>query len=427
MKDNYWWRLLVLVGLLVMLIVPWAAGAEKIRVLLGSHMDFILNEIPIFEERYGIEVEVDLVTTPDLRTKIVSSLITRRSPWDVIFVTANLNAELAERGWLVNLTDKVMELWGPGKVGLLKGSFEMCSYEGEEYAVPVNCGCPILIWNKQIMKDVGLDPEAPYEWHRMENGFDEFLAYAEAMTREVDGVQYYGYVDNWGGDQSFYFFNYQVQARGGDLFAEDGTPQVNSEEALAALQTMIDMYNESKCIDPGSITYTWCFDSGAPFWDGTRGMIYTWPFMVGVSMDPEKSKIPEGMVGAAPTPAVVTSASSDGSEFLAIPAYADNVGLGWKFIAFVASYEMQKLEATTTGWGPLYEDLLSDPDVVANQPWAPVILLAYQYPVNIYPSPHATERRRILADEVMKAILLKQSPEDALQAAQEALLKLAES
>jgi len=405
-------------------LIGGVAYAETLRVLLGSHMDYLFAEADIFTERFGVEVEIDLVTTPDLRTKVVSALVARKSPWDVIFVTANLNAELAERGWLLNLADKATELWGEGKDGLVGGSFEQGSYQGDEYAIPVTIGAPLLIWNKQMMEDAGLDPEAPYDWHGTAGSFDDFLSYAVAMTREVDGVQHYGYVDNWSGEQIFYFFNYQVQARGGDLFTEDGTPQIESQEALDALNAMISMYNELECVAPASMTYTWCFDSGAPFWDGTRGMILTWPFMVGVSMNPEQSKIPAGKVGAAPPPAVLTSASTDGSEYLAIPAYADNAQRGWEFISFVTTQEMQKQQAVTTGWAPIWEDLLLDEEVIANQPWSPVVLQQYEYPINMYPSQYATERRVLLADELMKAILLEQTAEQALENAQEALLEL---
>jgi ABC-type glycerol-3-phosphate transport system substrate-binding protein len=86
--------------------------------------------------------------------------------------------------------------------------------------------------------------------------------------------------------------------------------------------------------------------------------------------------------------------------------------------------EMQKQQAVTTGWAPIWEDLLVDEDVIANQPWSPVVLQQYDYPVNVYPSQFATERRQILADELMKAILLEQTAEEALQNAQAALIDL---
>lgn len=420
---------IVLLVTVAVALIGILACAETVRILLGSHMDYLIAAAELFEERFGVEVEIDLVTTPDLRTKIVSSLVARRSPWDVIFITSNVTAELADLGWLVNLSDRVPDMWAPesqDQEDLFLNAFAQVAYNGDEYAVPVTIGAPMLIWNKKLMADAGLDPEAPYEWHSTPGAFDEFLSYAAAMSREVDGIQHYGYTDNWSGEQIFYFFNYQVQARGGDLYAEDGTPQVDSQEALDALNAMVSMYNDLKCVDPAAMTYTWCFDSGAPFWDGTRGMILSWPFMVGVSMNPEQSKIPSDMVGAAPPPAVLTSASTDGSEFLAIPAYANNVQRGWQFILFATSKEMQKQQAITTGWAPIWADLLVDEDVVANQPWAPVVVQQYEYPVNVYPSPYATERRQTLADELMKAILLEQTPEQALQNAQAALLKIEE-
>lgn len=424
MKVNNWWRSLVLACLLVVLIGSWTTGAERIRVLLGSHMDYLMAEAELFEERYGVEVEIDLVTTTELRTKVISSFITRRSPWDAIFLTATLGKELAEKGWIINLTDKADELWGPEKLGLVLGSFEAGEYMGDTYAIPVTIGCPFLIWNKKMMEEAGLNPERPYEWHKTPGSFDEFLAYAKAMTREIDEVPHYGFVDAWGGaSHSRFYFLFEVQGRGGDLFAEDGTPLLTSDECVAALQSMVDLYNAHKCIDPACTTYAWCFDSGAPFWEGTRGMIMSWPFMVGVSNDPQSSKI-AGHVGWAPMPAINTSASSDGSEFLGIPAYADNARLGWQFIAFVTSKEMQKRQGTTSGWIPIWEDLLVDPEVVDNQPYAPAVLDTYRYPTKNYVTADYVEWTDILQAEILNAVLLEKTPKQALQDAEEAIIAM---
>jgi len=416
-------RAFVLTGVLIGSLVIWGMGADKIRILLGSHMDYLMDEAKIFEERFGIAVEIDLVTTPDLRTKLVSAFIARRSPWDVVFLTAALCRELAEKGWVVDLTERANELWGTEREGLVRGSFEAGEHKGRTIGIPVTIGCPILIWNKALVEEAGLDPERPYEWHRIEDSFFEFLHYARVMTQEVNGVEYYGFVDAWGGaNHSLYFYCYLVQALGGDVLDADDMPLLTSDECLHALLIMVDMYKE-RIIDPACVTYTWCFDSGPPFWEGTRGMIYTWPFMVGVSLDPTKSKIADH-VGWAPMPAIRTSAGVDGSEFLGIPTYASNPDLGWEFIAFVTSKEMQERQGTTSGWIPIWEDLLVAPSVVANQPYAPAVLQSYQYPTKAYRTADFAEWASILQAEVLNAVLGKKTPEQALADAQADILKI---
>lgn len=395
-----------------------ASGQEQIRVLLGSHMDYLFDAAEVFEEEFGIAVDIELVTSTDLRTKLVSSFIARRSPWDAVFLTATLVQELAGRGWIADLSERADALWGPDKEGLVLGSFEAGEFEGKSYSIPITIGAPILIWNKQLMERVGLDPDAPYEWHKNPSSYEEFIEYAKAMTFDEDGVEYYGYVDAWAGvNHARFQFMYEVQARGGDVIADDGTLLLTSDACVEALQAMYDLYNVHKVIDPAAVTYTWVFDSAAPFWDGTRGMIFTWPFVVGLSMDPDTSAFPDD-VGWAPMPAVKTSASTDGSEFLGVPTLAQKPDLGWEFIAFAASYEMQKIQGMTSGWIPIWEDLLVDPDVVANQPQAPAILEVYQYPTSTYMTADYTEWTSILQAEILNAVMGRKTPLRALQDAE---------
>lgn len=392
----------------------WAGPAREGTVHLGSHMDYLVRAAAEFKRRTGVDLKHELVTTPDLRVKLVGSFTARRSPWDATFVTAVLNQELAERKWVADLTERTEETFRGAR--FVRGPFESGRFLGRTYAVPITIGMPLLYFNQDLMMRAGLDHNRPREWHRTKNSWEEFIAYAKAMTRVVGGVQHWGYVDQWGGTGSFLNFRAFVQMWGGDVMDANGEPVLNQEPGVRALQAMVDLLHTHKCMDPGSTTYAWVFDSAPPFLDGRVGMIITWPFVAGLASDPARSKI-VGNFWFAPNPSVVTSASVDGSEYLAIPAFARNPDVGWEFIKFATSREMQKVQGTTSAWIPIYEDLLTDPEVVRNQITAPIVRQAYGYPCKGFFVPDFARVMTIVSGQITEALALKKKPKEALDEA----------
>jgi len=386
----------------------------KLNVLLGSHMDFIEAWAPTYKERYGVEPKIEKVTTQDLRNKLSSTFVARTSPYDAVFTYPDIIAPFASQGWLADLSDKVRNSKVlSGEYTLVKEVVEVGKYEGRIYAIPAHIGCTVMMWNKKLMEDVGLDPEAPANWHSTKNSFDQFIEYAKKMTFEKNGTKYYGYIDNWIGESVLFFYISLIQMHGGTLITEDEKPMMNSEAGVAALEKMVDMLHTHKCIDPASLTYAWVFDCSPAFLNGTRGIFITWPFMAGVANTSDESKI-KGYVGCAPNFAVETSGSIDSSEFFSIPVFSENFEEAWRWIELITSYEVQKHIGTTTSWLPIYEEVLTDPEVVKNNPYAPVINQAYKYPAANYRTKNFSRWANILANSIHEALDRKVKPKDAL-------------
>ena len=122
---------------------------------------------------------------------------------------------------------------------------------------------------------------------------------------------------------------------------------MNSDAGVEALNMMIDLLHKDKIVDPATPTYTWVFDAWPSYMSGKRGFFLTWPFISGMANFMDESAV-KGMSGIAPLPAMQTSASVDGSEFLAIPKYSDNPEGGKQFIEFALSPENQILQGPQT-------------------------------------------------------------------------------
>lgn len=386
---------------------------KELRLLLGSHLDFMHPWMDDYESRYGIKPTLEQITTMDLRNRLSSAFAARSSPWDAIFTSAEVIAPMGAQGWLKDLTERAQNshLYTEGNT-LVEVAAQTGHYFGKTVAIPIHIGSPIMLWNKKLMVERDLDPEAPVLWHEKKNSYDDFLDYAKKMTFEKDGEKYYGFIDNWAGDQVMWMYRALVQMHGGDLITEDEEPLMNSEACVEALQKMVDLLHTHKCIDPASLTYTWVFDCAPSFLGGTRGVFITWPFLVGVAQG-EDSAI-KGNVGFAPNFSVDTSAHADGSEFLSIPVFAKHEEEAWQWIEMVTSYEFQKKMGETTGWFPIYEEVLLEPTVVANNPTAPAVMQSYQYPAKNYITENFGRWADILVDHIHRALNQRETPRDAL-------------
>ncbi|MCC5972692.1 MAG: extracellular solute-binding protein [Rubellimicrobium sp.] len=389
-----------------------AQSSDPIKLLLGSHMDYLQALAPAYAEAFGPTPEVELITTPDLPVKLNSTMIARRSPGDAVFVTAALIAGLAEKGWLTDLTDLVNDTLLPN--GLIPNSLTAARFDGKMYGVPVTIGAPIMHWNKNLLSAAGLDPEAPAGWHGVPGSFETMLEFALAVNDPDNNV--YGITDNWGGIGSGFTFGWLLQAAGGSFLDEGLDPVMNSEAGVEALTRMVEMLHVHRVIDPAAVTYTWVFDASPAYLSGQRGFFFTWPFIAGIANGSPDSAL-QGMSGFAPNPALLTSASVDGSEFLAIPTFAENPEGGRQFIEMATSLQNQIVQGSTSPWAPSVDAAFADPAVAENLPFGEVIRQSYQYPVD---GGYSTDRERwleILCNQISRALAQDVTPKEALDEA----------
>tara|TARA_B110000116_G_scaffold269517_1_gene285653 strand:- start:1044 stop:2339 length:1296 start_codon:yes stop_codon:yes gene_type:complete len=387
----------------------YAANKDPVSLLLGSHMDYLQAILPNYNNEYGVLPTFESVTTPDLSVKLNSAYIARKSVGDAIFVTASEIAGLADKGWLHDMSDFVNNTLKPN--GVMENSLTAATYKGKIYAAPITIGCPVLHWNKNLLTSSGLDAEAPNNWHSSKNSWNELIRFAKEINDPDNDI--YGIVDAWAGTHSFWTFGALLQANGGKFLDQNLDPTMNSEAGIEALNMMVDLLHKDKIIDPATPTYTWVFDAWPSYMAGKRGFFLTWPFISGMANFMEESAV-KGMSGIAPLPALKTSASVDGSEFLAIPKYSDNPEGGKQFIEFALSPENQILQGSSSSWAPSLEPALNHPDVVKNISFAGVIRDSYKYPVDAGFSADRNQWVELLSNEVSLALSQKKGAKEAL-------------
>lgn len=382
---------------------------DPVRLFLGSHMDYLVRLTDDYAALYGIEPTVETITTADLPVRLNSTFAARRSPGDVTFLTSAITAGLAEKGWLEDLSDFIDSTLLPA--GLLRNALTAANYLGGTYAVPITIGAPIMHWNAELFTQHGLDPEAPKTWHSTPNSWDTMVEYAEEMTNADENI--YGIVDAWAGTHSIYTFGALLQMHGGRFLDDNLDPVMNGEAGEAALNKMVELLHVKKVIDPATVTYTWVFDAAPSYLAGNRAIFFTWPFIAGVANSSEDSQI-QGNSMFAPNPAVDTSASVDGSEYLGVPVFASNPEGALQFIELATSFEHQVLQGAESPWAPVLEPALNHPDVIENLIVAPAIRQSYEYPVDGGFSPDRERWVEILTSEIALALNRTKTPKAAL-------------
>lgn len=404
---------------------------KVVDALVFSHYAEVVRHIePFFEEEMGFEMNIEEVVAADHRDKIISTHRTGSSDWDILPFWATVMSEMAHNGWLMDLTDLITEEFGPYIGDIVGGwkAFGAAKYMDRLYAIPTGVGGPALMWNKAFLEEAGLDPEKPSTWYKTPWSINEWVEYMKACTFEKEGVQHYGFLENWG-DQFNYVYTAYIQMFGGEILDLTqnppwGEPVLNEEPGVEALQFMVDLLHKHKCVDPASLAANWCMDIMPPFFDGRIAFISSWLFIYTVANMPEESKI-VGQVGAAPNPAAVTTATSDGTEFQAVSAYAPN-GLenAWEWLRYCDSYRMQYEAATKFKWGTFYESLRNHPDILKARPEYAANTEAWKYPHEMWFTPDYNAWVDIMRAEGHKALRLEKTPKEALDAAAEGIRAL---
>ena len=176
------------------------------------------------------------------------------------------------------------------------GLFGRYSYKGKVMAIPFAVSTPIFHINANRFKEVGLNPDKP------PTTWDELVAYAKKLTRDVDGD---GRIDQWGfnihSDIPWHVYGFIYQ-NGGTLYGPDGQSKLDSPEVIQAIQFWSDLVHKHKVMPPmahegGSKLFTagnlGIFQRSSAFIEGAAKAI-------GKRFDYRVAYLPKGKIYAVP-------------------------------------------------------------------------------------------------------------------------------
>jgi len=145
-------------------------------------------------------------------------------------------------GAFTDITDVYQSM--PFKDSLPKGMLPVGSKDGKIYALPYELDLSSIIYNKDMFREAGLDPENPPQT------WNEFTIACRALTKDLNGD---GITDQWafaevgnsGGAYMFWFMPW-IWGNNGRMFDDSGNLVLNSPEVKETLQYWYDLIYKEK-------------------------------------------------------------------------------------------------------------------------------------------------------------------------------------
>ncbi|MET4636120.1 ABC transporter substrate-binding protein [Kaistia defluvii] len=228
-----------------------ASAAETANIWVRADgSNFMPQIVEAFNKGHENQIKLDIIPNGELVQKYATSAAGGTAPdglsLDLIYTPA-----FAAAGQLEDITDWAKSL--PYFKDLSPAHVKTGTYKDKIYGLPFSADSSVLIWNKKLFKQAGLDPE------KGPANFAEIAADAEkvaALGGDIKGFYFSGAC----GGCNIFTFTPLIWASGGDILSEDGskatldTPQMR--DAIALYRGMV----EKGLVPEGAKT-----DSGANF------------------------------------------------------------------------------------------------------------------------------------------------------------------
>lgn len=335
---------------------------------------------------------------------------------DVVQLNTRVWPAFAKNGALLPLDDYIKKDSSVKFDDFKKGLMVNTALDGKQYTLPYNRSTPILYYNKDIMKEIGVDPENPVKT------WDDLAQVAKKATVQKDGkVERFGFASSMSG---WYFYSL-VWSNGGDILGADmKTVVLDKPEAARGLQLWSDMVNKDKTMmPPVGGTSTSGSSAGETleqsFFNGKVAMIIDSTGSLGNFKKNAKFNL-----GAAFLPKFKEYAVPTGGANLAILAKTskEKQEAAWKFVKFLTSTEQAVYFAQKTGYLPIRESAEKSPELQAYYKENPNFTIAIKQLEYAKETPSVEQIKRIESEinkAMEKAVVQKVPALDALHAAAE--------
>jgi multiple sugar transport system substrate-binding protein len=293
---------------------------------------------------------------------------------DIILGDVIWTAELAESGWISDLSDRFPE---SRQQEFLPGSVEAIIYNGKPYAMPWYTDTGLLYYRKDLLKRSSYN-RPPKTW-------DELKQMTSKVRRESDvkfGFVFQGARYEGGVCDACEF----IWGHGGNVLDPSDPTRVviDSPQAIAGLETERSMITDG--IAPEAVTLYEEPESEGAFLSGDAVFLRNWPYVYALIGTSDYPQLKPEQVGVSELPSADGKPGNGtvGDQPLYISTSSKYPDAAWKFIEFVTASEQQKFRALEGSYLPTISDLYDDPEI---QETVPVVALAKEALQHTRPRP----------------------------------------
>jgi multiple sugar transport system substrate-binding protein len=336
----------------------WAQGKTiTLSMLAGYKEDVLRANLPEFEKKTGIKVQIDGAPIGDLYKKQVLSL-SSAARYDAVFMDEPWIAPLSE--FLLPLTERAR---GYDMTDFVPTALAAGAFQGVQYALPVDPNMQLLVYRKDLFDQKGMKP--PTTW-------DELMAAAKAFTDPAK--EQYGIAMTASSDiQTCLYMLVSMWSQGAELVTADGKGGVNTPAGRKGAEIFLELL---KYAPPNVRSYTFP-DVNKAIQTGQVAMAIQWASGAKPMEDPTRSQV-AGKLGYTLVPKAVRQTPMRGVWTIGIPKNSPNQDAAWEFAKWFSSKEFglaaTKFPSASSAIHSPRVSVLQDPGTKAALPYVDALL-----------------------------------------------------
>jgi multiple sugar transport system substrate-binding protein len=347
------------------------------------------------------------------RERLIQNAQVKSKAFSVLYLDVVWTAEFAANRWVVELPRDRFDL-----KAFLPPTVRAGESRDKLYAVPWTSGGGLLYYRKDLLDEAGVD-RAPRTWAEMKKDCAKVLDLPGTKKTHCYAGQFEKY------EGLTVNFADAVQSAGGHIVDSDGRPDVNTPEAKAGLDFLVDGF-EKGTFPKESVTYKE-EESRRAFQAGELVFQRQWSYQYALANKKDGSSKVAGRFAVAPLPGLdgPGTASLGGSE-LAISAFAKHKATAADFIAFLTDAKNSRDYALATSVDPARASVYGDAELVKAHPYYPALKKAI---LNAAPRPRVVDYGDVtqaIQEQVYAAVTGEKSSAAALKDLQGKLTELIE-
>ncbi len=366
--------------------------------------------VPKFEEASGATVTLDELGYVDLYQKLIADFVGQTANYDLMTVDIVWSGEFGQNEYTLPLDDFMARDEAELQLDdILPVAWTLGEWQGAHPAYPLAGYANVLNYRKDLLEQAGIAPPTTQE---------ELLAAAQALTN-ADAEQYGIALLGAKGPAVAQDYMAWVQQHGGSILDAEGKPALNTPENVEILKFFGELF---KYAPPGATDYWWDQRETA-FRNGNVAMMEGWSIARAGYENPDLSSV-VGKVDIAVAPVAEGMEPKYGFGGWGIGINADSTPeeqeCAWQFIKWLTSPEIQ-MEWLRNDGAPIRRSTMTDPEIVAEYPWMPILLESFEKGDGDYRPriPQYSIIQDALGTHVNAFLVGQETAEEALAAAQQ--------
>lgn len=291
------------------------------------------NVVEAYNKSHKNQVKLEIIPNDDMEGKVGGASQTDSLP-DILAGDVVRIPYWASEGIFTDITKQIDGL--DNKADLQQGHIEAGTVDGAEYTLPFITDVSVMVWNKNLYKEAGLDPE------QGPKSIDQFVEQSKKVAAlNKDGVAGSYLAGQSGGALVFDLFP-SVWADGESVMNKDGSEATLDNDSMkGVLDAYKELANTTNGLGAGSkeeTGATWT----APFANGKIGVMPYPNTSTTALFDAEKDGGFE--VGVAPIPGTKEGKTSTflGGDAMGISKDSKHVAQAWNFLYWLMQSDAQK-------------------------------------------------------------------------------------